>query len=179
MHAGGTDPGCAGKANNGVYSIQEDARWFRFLVLLGSVLISALVLYGAPGDDSGKLHDELSRLRAETRLLRGERSGSAAERLDHLPEQKSARATASCEPMHASRCGRRDEHRVEFDILDGPWDHPATDRVSAGISRSRTFPRAARRPPGIVAEKYCCRTVVFSIDALRRITDSPDPRATQ
>ena len=49
--------------------MDEVDRWFRFLVVLGSVLISALVPYGALGDDSGKLHDELSRLRAEIRCL--------------------------------------------------------------------------------------------------------------
>ena len=71
---GGTDPGCAGKSNNGVFSIQEDAmdevdRWVPVPGAARQRAHQRVVLYGALGDDSGKLHDELSRLRAEIRCL--------------------------------------------------------------------------------------------------------------
>ena len=45
--------------------MEEVDRWMRFGFVIGSVLISALFLYGALSNDIGKLHDEVKRLRAE------------------------------------------------------------------------------------------------------------------
>ena len=86
----------------------------------------------------------VTHFRPATRLLRAERSGSAAERLDHLPEQKSAGATGI----------------VRADACDGRtlWQsRPATRRqaVPAGssgqpnrwrLSTARQLPRVRRNP---------------------------------
>ena len=86
----------------------------------------------------------VTHFRPATRLLRGERSGSAAERLDHLPEQKSTGATGI----------------VRADACDGRtlWQsRPATRRqaVPAGssgqpnrwrLSTARQLPRVRRNP---------------------------------
>ena len=43
--------------------------WIGFGVVIGSVVVTALFLYGALSNDIGKLHDEVMRLRAEIRCL--------------------------------------------------------------------------------------------------------------
>ena len=43
--------------------------WFRFVLLVWSIAISALVLYGTLSNDLGELHDEVNRLRVEIRCL--------------------------------------------------------------------------------------------------------------
>ncbi len=43
--------------------------WVRFALLVWSMAISALVLYGTLSNDIGELHDEVNRLGAEIRCL--------------------------------------------------------------------------------------------------------------
>ena len=49
--------------------VEEVDRWVRFGFVIGSVVVTALFLYGALSNDIGKLHDEVKRLRAEIRCL--------------------------------------------------------------------------------------------------------------
>ena len=50
-------------------SVNEIDGWIRFVLLVGSIVISALVLYGTLSHDIAELHTEVDRFRAEIRCL--------------------------------------------------------------------------------------------------------------
>ena len=49
--------------------MEEIDRWIRFGFVIWSVLVSALLLYGALSNDIGEVQDEVDRLGAEIRCL--------------------------------------------------------------------------------------------------------------
>jgi len=68
--------------------VEEVDRWMRFQFVIGSVLISALFLYGALSNDIGKLHDEVKRLRAEIRCLAEPDHCDVARLLPRMPRRR-------------------------------------------------------------------------------------------